>query len=125
MTRINRDTAHKLEFNGLLTVQRSGQYLLYSRRIGIYIDNKKAGAIRRGETKSFPLEAGQHHVFAQIDWLITPPISLVLAPGENKMLYLGIGYTGWKFFSTLLFLFRNPTDLIYLSDERPDDNSGS
>lgn len=72
-----------------LTVKRTDQYANKVRKIHLYLDGKKVYDIANGETKTFEIPAGTHHIYAKIDWCKTPAFTLNLAAGQEKTLELG------------------------------------
>ena len=53
------------------------------RQYEIIVDGRKIGDIRNGETRKFPIEAGQHTIVAKIDWCKTPALEFTATVGES------------------------------------------
>ncbi|RJK93706.1 hypothetical protein D5H78_15270 [Vallicoccus soli] len=48
----------------------------------VYVDGARAGSIRAGEERSFPVATGDHEVQVRIDWTRSAPFLVSVAPGE-------------------------------------------
>ena len=72
-----------------LTIARTSQYTNRFRSIDLYMDNKKFGSIKNGETKSFDITPGEHSFFAQADWVSSKPVALTFDANTTKQLKLG------------------------------------
>lgn len=72
-----------------LTIARTNQYTNGFRSIDLYMDNKKFGSIKNGETKTFDIAPGEHSFFAQADWVTSIPVSLSFDADTSKQLELG------------------------------------
>ncbi|MBZ9631415.1 DUF2846 domain-containing protein [Salegentibacter sp. LM13S] len=51
-----------------LVVNRRSEWANRARKIGLYLDDQKIGAIANGEFKEFDLEPGNYKLKAKIDW---------------------------------------------------------
>lgn len=51
-----------------LIVNRRSEYANRARAIGLYLDGKKIGTIKNGESKEFDLKPGNYELKAKIDW---------------------------------------------------------
>lgn len=69
----------------LLQLTRSSEYANRLRDIHIYIDGAKAGSLSNGQTKDFPLTAGNHVVQAKIDWCSSKKLSFTVTENETKV----------------------------------------
>ena len=47
------------------------------------MDSNEIGGIRRGETKTFPIEAGLHTLQLKIDWCTSRQVEFMLEAGES------------------------------------------
>jgi hypothetical protein len=73
--------------DGQIAVERPGGYYVAAfRRYRIMLDGKKVGALRRGETVSFPVRPGPHIVAARIDWSGSPDVTVHVPPGGQVTL---------------------------------------
>lgn len=52
-----------------IEVTRIKQNANKARAIKIYINNKKVGTIKNGETKVFDIDTDDNEIYAKIDWL--------------------------------------------------------
>jgi len=51
-----------------LVVNRRSEWANRARKIGLYLDDQKIGAIANGESKEFDLNPGNYKLKAKIDW---------------------------------------------------------
>lgn len=72
-----------------LTVKRTDQSVNKARKIQLYLDGQKVYDMANGESKTFDIPEGSHQIYAKIDWCKTPPLTLNLAAGQEKILELG------------------------------------
>jgi hypothetical protein len=49
----------------------------------VVVDGRVVGKIKRGETKSFELEPGQHEVYAKIDWTQSQTLRIDVGAGDK------------------------------------------
>ena len=49
----------------------------------VYIDGKKEGAIREGETKQFDVSEGEHTIQLKIDWCSSPVRTFTMEAGKT------------------------------------------
>jgi hypothetical protein len=57
----------------------------------VVIDGRRAGSIRRGSHREFPVPPGSHVVQLHLDWCSSPTLPLTLATGERVLLRCGSG----------------------------------
>ena len=69
--------------------QRTSEFVNRFRNYQIYIDGRNIGTIANGETKEFPITAGQHKVIARIDWCSSQEIDFEV--GETQTIFFRIG----------------------------------
>lgn len=71
----------------LLSIQRPPGYpYAVLRQYKIEVDGRVVAKLKRGQTVSIPLEAGQHTVRARIDWGSSSAVHLQMAPGDDAKL---------------------------------------
>jgi hypothetical protein len=66
----------------LLKIVRDSGYADRLRAYKVIVDGKTAGEIRDGETKDFPVSAGQHNLSLKIDWCGSQTIQFTVANGD-------------------------------------------
>jgi hypothetical protein len=99
--------------SGCMVVRRTSQYTNRIRPVGVFVDGKKVGQLKDGESKSFELSPGEHRVFAKVAWYKTPLLAVRIERGETVDLVAGSEITGWKIFLAAFYLFV-PDKWIYL-----------
>ncbi|MET2985059.1 hypothetical protein [Aureibaculum conchae] len=102
--------------NRVLEITRTKQYANKARAIGIYINNKKVGTIKDGETKIFILDAEENEVYAKIDWCQTEPQKISTKENETTILKLGSNLSGWKLLLAFYYITVNSSELLYLKE---------
>ena len=71
----------------LLSIQRPAGYpYAVLRRYKVELNGRVVAKVKRGQTVSVTVEAGQHTVRALIDWGSSPAVELQLAPGDEAKL---------------------------------------
>jgi hypothetical protein len=83
---------------GILRVVRTSQFVNRGRRIAVYVDGGEVGTVRNGETLEFGVDAGDHDVHAEVDWVRSETLHVTCAPGVPTTLRLSSPLTGWKLF---------------------------
>lgn len=74
---------------GTVRLMRTSEYVNLAREYGIYVDNKKIGTIRNGQTENFEIEPGTHTIYAKIDWCYSPARSFTLNQADNISFKVG------------------------------------
>lgn len=64
--------------SGVITIERPWRWCWGARTFAVWIDERKFGHIKAGETKEFYLEPGIHTVSIHIDMTKTAPLSVVV-----------------------------------------------
>ncbi len=79
-----------------IRIERNSEWNNKVRKIRIYVNGIKVGAISNGETQQYQLEPGTHEVFAKIDWCGSQKLLLNLSENETTTLKLkGYKYGTW------------------------------
>lgn len=95
-----------------LTITRTNQWTNRFRKIWVYMDNKLLCKISNGETLTLDVEAGQHTLYAQGDWLSSETITLDFDADTSKQLELGspVKANSWSRVFSIIYL----TILFYI-----------
>lgn len=100
-----------------LIIIRNSEYVNRLRAYRIYLDGVKLGNVANGDSKEFEVSAGQHQVWATIDWRSSRKISfevkeqqaktyqIGLFPGANWLVWVSIGILILHFFLSLTIHF--------------------
>lgn len=72
-----------------LIIIRNAEYVNRIRTYRIYLDGVKLGSVANGAAKEFTIPAGQHQVYAKIDWCYSPTISFEVKEQETKTYQIG------------------------------------
>lgn len=81
-----------------IKIKRSSEYINAIRVFDMFIDGVSVGSIRNGESKEFPVSAGQHAVLAKIDWCSSPEVIVNVEEGQTADLKVG----GFKYSQVLM-----------------------
>ena len=76
---------------GRIVVHRDSGYVDLLRSYAINVDGKKVGAVRNGGGLEVLLPAGPHEVWATIDWVRSPRITVEIVEGGTSELWVGHG----------------------------------
>lgn len=79
-----------------ITLVRGIEYVNYSRKYVIIINEVEVGSISSGEAFHYELEPGLHSVRLKIDWCKTAPVNFEVTDGKNTEVFCGANYTDWK-----------------------------
>jgi hypothetical protein len=72
---------------GTITVIRSRRAAVDKlRAYRVVIDGRRAGKLQRGQRCSFPVPAGEHHVWVTIDWCRSPKTDVFVSEGTDVQL---------------------------------------
>jgi hypothetical protein len=66
-----------------LTVERTRTWNVRYRRLIVLIDGRRAGKLKSGETRAFPVNDGKHSVIAKVGWLKSPVVRVTLGDGAT------------------------------------------
>lgn len=72
-----------------IKIQRTSEYNNWMKDYKIFIDGKKIGTIKNGETKLFSTLPGQHTLTAKVEWCSSPVISFDINDDEVKTFKVG------------------------------------
>jgi hypothetical protein len=72
--------------NAAIVVRRPSTWGLFLRSIIIYIDGKRAGKVRNGQSVLFDVAPGSHAVRIRLDWMKTEPLEVHVGPSETVTL---------------------------------------
>lgn len=78
---------------GTILVKRPWAFCWGARRFLVWIDERKFGHVRCGESKEFYLEPGTHTVAVQCDWAKARPVTVEVK--ENGTTTVTCGATIW------------------------------
>ena len=107
-----------------LIIIRNSEYVNRLRTYRIYLDGVKLGNVANGDSKEFEVPAGQHQVWAKIDWCSSPTISFEVKeqqaktyqigvfPGANWLIWTSIGILILHFFLSFTIHFSYAIYLI-------------
>jgi len=89
-----------------LTINRTNQWTNRFRKIWVYMDNKILCKISNNETLTVDVEPGQHHFFAQADWVSSETITLNFQDDTVIQLELGspVKVTSWSIVFSAIYL---------------------
>ena len=93
-----------------LIIQRDSGYADSLRAYKLILNGNEIGAIRGGESKSFPVDPGRHTIQAKIDWCSSPPEEFV-AEDEPIAFEVFSKLRGFKLLGSIFALF-NPRGWI-------------
>jgi hypothetical protein len=71
-----------------LIISRSKDWTNKARKIGVYLDGQKLGAVSYYETVEYDIPAGPHQIKAKIDWCESQDYPISIAEGETKAVVL-------------------------------------
>ncbi|MCE3283091.1 MAG: hypothetical protein K0Q66_1828 [Chitinophagaceae bacterium] len=74
------------------------------RNINVFVDGKKAGAVKNGSSEEFTVEPGSHQVECKIDWCACEPLNVELKENEVKILKLQSGLKYLNYFYIVIIL---------------------
>ena len=63
-----------------------GSWVDRFRAFEVVIDGSRVGALRRGESETFPITPGVHNVEMKISWFASPPLTVDVSTGETVWL---------------------------------------
>src|SRR5690349_12526837 len=84
----------------VIILERSNEMNNRLRSYGVYLDEKKVGEIRNGETKEFQTTPGVHSIQCKIDWCSSPLVKIDLQENNIKVLSVG-GFKNGKWIMPL------------------------
>ncbi len=102
---------------GKIEITRTSQVINFGRGISIYINNKKVGKLKDGETTTFEINQGANEIYAQIDWCKTKPLKFDVQNNDRIKLDLGSNVKGWKLalgYAAHYYLIKS-TEFLYLN----------
>lgn len=67
-----------------IIINRSSEKSNKFRKIEIFLEDKKIGTIKDGETKEFDIQPGEHVLTAKIDWCKSNDLIVSIKDGETK-----------------------------------------
>jgi len=88
----------------LLKIVRESAYTDRLRAYKVIIDGVASGAIKNGETKEFPIAAGQHEVSLKIDWCGSRAVRFAAAEGDVLTFDARSNLTGLKILAALWYV---------------------
>ena len=94
-----------------IKIQRSNEYINRLRDYQIFVDGQKIDTIANGQIKEIQVSAGQHKIFAKIDWVSSQELSLDLAENETKTLHIA-GFKNSKWLMALVILIIVPHEIL-------------
>ncbi len=86
-----------------LIVSRDSGYADKLRAYVIFVDGKKVGTIRNGETQKFPIATGAHVICAGIDWCKTDLLRFTVSDGESPAFQVRSNLRGSRLFLALWY----------------------
>jgi hypothetical protein len=79
-----------------LTIERSNEWVNKIRKIDIYLDNEKLGAVGNGKAMEFDIETGTHTIYCKIDWCSSIPVTFEIGDDRGKTFRLfSFAYGSW------------------------------
>ena len=103
---------------GAIEINRTRQYANKARAIAIFVNGKKVGSIKDGETELFNLEEQRNEVFAKIDWCKTKPLEISCKENETVKLELGSSLSGAKMLLAIYYIIFKTSEYLYLKKSR-------
>ncbi len=79
-----------------IILTRDAEYFAMWRKFRVFVDGKKVGTIRRGETRHFFVRPGQHQVQVRIDWWRSNSVNVEIAREGTLHLQCGSNWKGWR-----------------------------
>lgn len=74
---------------GRLIIHRIDQESYRARQIEVYLNDEKLYEIGNDEVKNIEVPEGEHTIYAQIGWIKSPPVKLMIEGGKRKKFQLG------------------------------------
>ena len=87
----------------ILEIRRDSGYADRLRAYGVVVDGVKIGAIRNGETKQFPVSAGQHELRMKMDWCGSAPAYFDASEGRVVVFQANSAMRGAAIFASLYY----------------------
>lgn len=85
--------------------------------LGVFIDQvRNKGWLENGETRSFKVSAGEHHIVVSDDLFGSPVVDVRIGAGETKSLECGCNYSGLRkaLYKSIYFFKEHKKKLYYL-----------
>ena len=80
----------------LFVSRAAGNYALL-RKLRVLVDGQEVGSVARNEVQSFPIDPGPHLVQVGMDWVVSPPETVVArAGGRYDVLCTPPRFTFWE-----------------------------
>ncbi|MGH9508424.1 MAG: hypothetical protein ACRD2Q_05775 [Terriglobales bacterium] len=80
------------------------------------IDGKKVGEISNGETKEFPIPAGQHQICLKIDWCGSNTVEFTVAESEKPTFHARSNLRGRPWLTLWYVFFARDSYLLIEQD---------
>jgi len=77
-----------------IRLTRTSEWKNYFRAFAIFIDGKRVGKIRNGQTVILAVDPGEHELFVKIDWCMSNTVGLRILQDEMTDLVCGSGFAG-------------------------------
>lgn len=87
----------------MIRIIRGNTYTDKFRKYKIYIDDVYCGDIKNKETKEFPAQAGNHTVFAKVDWCRSNRLNISIGSSPTE-LEVDSSLCGWKLFLAIIYV---------------------
>jgi hypothetical protein len=97
-----------------LTVHRGSTYADRLRAYHVILDGTKIGEIRDGETKSFPISAGQHELSMKIDWCGSRRIQFDAGESDAIVFNTKSNFDGPKILAVIFYAIFAPKHWVLL-----------
>ena len=86
-----------------IIIKRSSEYLNKFRNYKLYIDDKEIATVANGKSITLDVAAGNHSIYAKIDWCSSPTLSFDIREAEIKTFKVS-GYKNGNWMMPLAFI---------------------
>ncbi len=86
-----------------LRIIRDSGYADRLRAYQVIVDSKQVGDLRDGQTKEFPVSAGQHQLSLKIDWCGSKTVLFSVAEGDTVTFHAKSSLRGAMVFAALWY----------------------
>jgi hypothetical protein len=101
--------------SALICVSRDSGYADRLRSYSVVVDGRKIGKIANGETKSFPIDPGEHTLKLKIAWCGSNTIHFDADTSQTVDFQCASSLRGWKIFLATAIAIFTPNQYLRLS----------
>jgi hypothetical protein len=99
-----------------ITISRDSGYADRIRSYRVVVDDLEIGKINNGESKTFSIEPGAHHLVLKIDWCSSNTVLFDLPPDGTMHFECGSNLRGVNLFLGIYYAFFARDQYLWLSN---------